>query len=92
MEEACKRMDVRFVVIDKNQDDAPYGLNLQQFSDGSIFMTSGHASLQKLLGEIVGEDRVFITGGPILAHSVLRSGGIRCLLLVLPTYALELIS
>lgn len=79
IEAVCKEMDIYLIVIDKKPDDVPYALNLVQFEDDSIFMSSGHLSLQQTIEQIVGKDNVFTTHEPIVYFPVLRNAGIRCL-------------
>lgn len=59
--------------------EVPYSLNLIQFPDGRILMTSGDKSVEKVIREIVGEDKIFKTPIPIRFFPVWAYGGIRCL-------------
>lgn len=83
IKEACEKLGVTFVVVDKKPEDCPYALNLMQFADRSILMTKGHESLERILKNLVGEDRVFNTGRYVAAYPMFRFGGIRCLMLVI---------
>lgn len=80
----ARRMGITLVVIDKSDRDVPYGLNLVQFNDGSVFMSSGHKSLEALIKQIVGDDRVFTTNRPVIYFPILRRGGLNCMILFAP--------
>jgi len=81
----CRRLGVQLHVTPRTPDDVPYSLNLEQFEDGTVFMSKGHDSLQDLIGGIVGQDNVFTTERPVVAFPVLRKGGIRCMTLSAPS-------
>lgn len=81
---ACSEMGVELVIIEKDQYDAPYSLNLVQFEDKSVFMTNGHKSLQKIIEQIVGEDNIFTTINPVVGFPMIRFGGIGCMSLFAP--------
>jgi hypothetical protein len=84
VQKACAELDVNLVVIDSQPEDVLYALNLVQFEDRSIFMSKGAPSLERIVREIVGENRVFTTTHPVIYFPMLRKGGIRCLTLNAP--------
>lgn len=57
----------------------PYSINLQQFGDGRVLMTSGEPELQEIVSGIVGRDNVVATEVPIRFFPVWSYAGIRCL-------------
>lgn len=84
IENECKKLGVELVVIERNENDTPYSLNLVQFYDGTVMMAAGHPSLERLVRQIVGEDRVITTQNPLVYYPVLRRGGWRCMSLFAP--------
>lgn len=62
----------------------PYSLNLQQFPDGRVLMTSGEPLLEELVRMIVGDRQVFTTEIPIRYYPVYTYGSIRCLIGEIP--------
>lgn len=56
-----------------------YSLNLIQFPDGRVLMTSGDDSVAEVVSEIVGEDKITQTQIPIRFFPVWACAGIRCL-------------
>lgn len=83
IDQACKKLGVTPVVVDKSQD-VPYSLNFVQFHDRSVLMTSGHDGVRSIVREIVGEDMVKTTHLSIVYYPFIRQGGIRCLTLFAP--------
>jgi hypothetical protein len=67
----------------------PYTLNLEQFSDGRVLMTSGDNEVKELIGGIVGEENIFETPLPIRFLPVYQNAGIRCLINKAPTPLLK---
>jgi len=59
--------------------EIPYSLNLIQFPDGQVLMTSGDDSVAEVVSEIVGEDKIVKTPIPIRFFPVWTYAGIRCL-------------
>jgi len=57
----------------------PYSLNLIQFLDSQVLMTSGDDSIVEVVSEIVGEDKIAQTPIPIRFFPVWAYAGIRCL-------------
>lgn len=84
LEMTTKGMDITLLVVDRRDDDVPYSLNLVQFNDNSVFMSNGHKSLEALLKQIVGEDKVFTTNHPVIHFPILRRGGLSCMILFAP--------
>lgn len=58
----------------------PYILNLIQFSDGRVLMSSGDPEVESLIRSIVGQDKVFTTEVPIRYFPTWHYAGIRCLI------------
>lgn len=84
IKEACQKLDVTPVVIDRKPTSIPYALNLEQFADGSVLLTGGDNSLAESVKQIVGVDKVHVTHRPIIYYPLFRNGGIRCMLLHAP--------
>ncbi|MCL4418520.1 hypothetical protein M1146_00275 [Patescibacteria group bacterium] len=84
IKKACKRLDVKPVVIDRKPESVPYALNLEQFADNTVLLTGGDNDLTQVVGQIVGADKVHNTAIPIIFYPILRNGGIRCMLLHAP--------
>jgi hypothetical protein len=82
IEEACERLDVSPIVVERNAESIPYALNFEQFEDGSVFMTGGDPELEATVRGIVGDDKVETTEVPIIQYPIRRKGGIRCMTLV----------
>lgn len=59
--------------------EVPYALNLIQFPDNRILMTSGDDSITAVIAEIVGEEKITQTEVPIRYFPVYTRAGIRCL-------------
>lgn len=59
--------------------EIPYSLNLIQFPDGRVLMTSGDDSVAEVIADIVGGDKVFQTYVPIRFFPTYHYAGIRCL-------------
>ncbi|HVZ58124.1 MAG TPA: hypothetical protein VG935_00005, partial [Patescibacteria group bacterium] len=81
IENACYKLDVTPVVVERAADSIPYALNLEQFTDGTVLMTGGDPALQEVVGQLVGDDKVATTEVPIVYYPVIRKGGIRCMTL-----------
>lgn len=58
--------------------EVPYSLNLVQFPDGRVLMTSGDEAVAEVVIEIVGKDKAFGTPIPIRFLPVWAYAGIRC--------------
>ncbi|MFC1662985.1 hypothetical protein ACFL04_02325 [Patescibacteria group bacterium] len=74
-------------IVDHAPDSlaVPYSLNLVQFPDGRVLMTSGDPATEMLVGDIVGADKVVTTPVPIRYFPVWKYAGIRCLVSEAPT-------
>lgn len=70
--------------------EIPYSLNLIQFPDGQVLMTSGDDSVAEVVSEIVGEDKIVQTPIPIRFFPVWACAGIRCLINEAPMPLLKL--
>jgi hypothetical protein len=81
---ACQKLDVIPIVVDRNSDSIPYSLNLEQFADKTILLTGGDKELTEITKEIVGVDKVYNTEIPIIFYPLFRNGGIRCMMLHAP--------
>ncbi len=84
IKEACQKLDVTPVVIDRKPASIPYALNLEQFADGTVLLTGGDSSLTESVRQIVGVDKVYVTSRPVIFYPLYRNGGIRCMLLPAP--------
>lgn len=82
----CQRLGVEIVEVPINPDATPYSLNLQQFQDGSVFMTAGNEDLEQIIKQIVGQKNVFTTKVPLVNYPMVLRGGLRCMLLLAPEY------
>ena len=58
----------------------PYSLNLMQFVDGQILMTSGDGDVAEVIANIVGSENVHLTPIPIRYYPTWLYAGIRCLI------------
>lgn len=58
--------------------EVPYSLNLVQFPDGRVLMTSGDEAVAEVVIEIVGKEKAFGTQIPIRFLPVWAYAGIRC--------------
>jgi hypothetical protein len=81
---ACQKLDVIPVVVDRNSNSIPYALNLEQFEDGTVLFTGGDKELAEIIKRIVGVNNVYTTEKPIFFYPIFRKGGIRCMLLHAP--------
>ncbi|TSC90167.1 MAG: hypothetical protein G01um10145_271 [Microgenomates group bacterium Gr01-1014_5] len=84
IQDQCTKLGVELVVIERAPDDTPYSLNLVQFYDGTVMMTAGHESLEKIIRQIVGDNRVITTQRPLVYYPVIRRGGWRCMSVFAP--------
>lgn len=84
--ETCKKLNIKLVSFDKRPDDVPYGVNLVQFPNGDVFLSSGTNDLEKTIIDIVGEEKVLTTRKPIIHYPVIRFAGIRCLTAGFPAW------
>ena len=84
IKEACQKLDVSPVVVDRKPSSVPYALNLEQFADGTVLLTGGDNTLTEYMKQIVGADKVYTTDRPIIFYPLYRNGGIRCMLLHAP--------
>ncbi|MEA2715215.1 MAG: hypothetical protein QOG91_243 [Candidatus Parcubacteria bacterium] len=62
----------------------PYSLNLLQFPDRRVLMTSGVPEIEALIGGLVGSKNVITTRCPIRYYPTWKYGGIRCLVVESP--------
>lgn len=67
-----------------HKTEVPYSVNLMQFSDRKILMTSGDDPLAKIVERIVGPENVITTEVPIKFTPVYNQAGIRCLINQIP--------
>lgn len=84
IKEACQKLDVTPMVIDRKSDSIPCALNLEQFADGTVLLTGGDSNLAESVRQLVGVDKVHVTGRPIIYYPLYRNGGVRCMLLHAP--------
>jgi hypothetical protein len=73
---ACEPLGI--VVHCPKKLEVPYSLNLVQFPDGRVLMTSGDESVAEVVIEIVGKEKAFGTPVPIRFLPVWAYAGIRC--------------
>jgi hypothetical protein len=62
----------------------PYALNLEQFPDGRVLMTSGDDEAAEAVERVVGAGMVTVTEVPIRYYPVFRYSGIRCIMTETP--------
>ncbi len=84
IKEACDKIDVIPIIVQREHQSLPCALNFEQFANGSVIVTSGDEILLDLLNEIVGEDQVYTTQIPMLYYPLIRQGSIRCMMLHAP--------
>jgi hypothetical protein len=84
IKDACKKLEVTPVVIERKPESILYALNLEQFADGTILLTGGDDNLTESVKQIVGDDKVHTTSKPIVFYPLYRNGGIRCMMLHAP--------
>ena len=84
IESACSKTETELVVVERDINNIPYSLNLEQFLDGSVVMTGGNLEVKKIVAQIVGDEQVVTTQKPIISYPLLRHGGIRCMILIAP--------
>ncbi|MFH0952536.1 MAG: hypothetical protein V1838_05170 [Patescibacteria group bacterium] len=75
-----------------NELTIPYAMNLVQFPDDRVLMTSGDPGMQNLVEDIVGADKVVTTPVPIRYFPVWKYAGIRCLVNEAPMPLLKTIT
>lgn len=68
----------------------PYVLNLMQFPNGKVLMTSGDEEVYRIVAKIVGEENVVTTEVPIRYLPVYANAGIRCMINYIPEKLLKL--
>ena len=71
-------MGIKVTVLDGIS--VPYALNLIQFEDGRVLMTSGDDHTLSVVSQIVGKESVHMTSEPIRFFPAWAQSGIRCLL------------
>jgi len=79
---ACEPLGI--IVHCPKKLEVPYSLNLVQFPDGRVLMTSGDEAVAEVIIEVVGKDKAFGTPIPIRFLPVWAYAGIRCLTNGLP--------
>lgn len=84
IESTCKELDITPVIVPRMPSSIPYALNLQQFADITVLMTSGDEMLKYVVEDIVGKDKVKVTSRPIIYYPLYRRGGIRCMMVCAP--------
>jgi hypothetical protein len=62
----------------------PHSLGFAQFSTGEVLMTGGEREVQRMVEEIVGSEKVFVTPFPIECIPVRGLAGIHCLVTEFP--------
>ena len=67
----------------------PYALNLMQFPDKRVLMTSGSPEVENLIRLIVGDGNVSTTEVPVRFLPLWQYAGIRCLIGELPEFILK---
>lgn len=87
----CERVGVQ-LHVPKRPFGIPLSIGMWQAPDGRVLMTSGEPTLEEVVKEIVGSDRVFITPEPVVAYPLLCDAGIRCLINELPRWFVEHLS
>lgn len=88
LKSAAKETKTRLEII-KDKNLPPNALNLDQYRDGAIAMTSGAEELEVTLIGLVGKELVFTTHEPLEVIPSLGRGGIRCLTNWLPELPLQ---
>ena len=77
--EACQKLDVTPVVIDRKPESIPYALNLEQFADGTVLLTGGDSNLTESIRQIVGTDKVYVTSRPVIfTRSIEMAESVAC--------------
>lgn len=84
IKDACQKLTVTPIVIDRKPESIPYALNLEQFADGNVLLTGGDDNLTKSVQQLVGANKVHVTDKPVIYYPLYRNGGIRCMLLHAP--------
>lgn len=82
LERTCRELGLTLHVPERIS--VPYSLNMEQFADGRVLMTSGDAAVETIVRSIVGEANVITTQIPIRYFSIFLYAGIRCLIGYLP--------
>lgn len=81
IEETCGKLDITPVVVDQTDESIPGRMNMVQFADNSVLMTGGDPALQRIIEDVVGNNKVTATDVPIINYPLFRRGGIRCMTL-----------
>jgi hypothetical protein len=76
IESTCKPLGI--MVHCPKKLEVPYSINLVQFPDGRVLMTSGDEAVAEVVMEIIGEEKAFGTPIPIRFLPVWAYAGIRC--------------